>query len=150
MLSSSRSKANGFSLRGCGSERCRRRVPGAGQAWRSVSAGTNTESLSGAGIADRCPSACGTGVQGCQELVEGALHEARRSSADGRGCEGPEEPPGLATEVDLIKDISCRDRLDNPLNQYLGCRHNLCLMLNVKQKVCHLPWDGFSGPALPL
>lgn len=104
MLSSSRSKANGFSLRGCGSERCRRRV--LGPAWRSLSA---EESLSGAGSAPSpgcCPSARGTGVQGCQELVEGALHEARRSSADGRACEGPEEPPGLAAEVDLIKDIS--------------------------------------------
>lgn len=111
MLSSSRSKAKGFSLSCWGSERCRRRGPGAGLAWRSV--GTAGGSPSGAGSspsAARCPSARGTGVQGCQEDVEGALPKTRRSSAGGRGCEGTEEAPGLATEPHLTKDISCKDR----------------------------------------
>lgn len=147
MLSSSRSKANGFSLRCCGSERCRRRVPGAAVPSCSVSAGTNTETLSGAGScpsASRCPSACGTGVQGCQEDVEGPLHKALRSSADGRAWEGAEEPPGLAVEVDLTKDISYKDRaergwLDKPLNKYLVRWHRRYLILNMKQKVRDLP-----------
>lgn len=105
MLSSSRSKAKGFSLRCCGSERCLRRV--LGTAVPSCSPGTSIDTLSGAG---RCPSACGTGVQGCQEDVEGPLPGALRSSTDGRGWDGAEETPGRA--MDLTKDISCKDRAE--------------------------------------
>lgn len=113
MLSSSRSKANGFSLRCCGSDLCRKRLPGAAPASRSEKAGRNIESLSSAGVSSgiACfPSACGTGVQGCQEEVEGALHSALLSSAACLWWEGAAEPPGLTMEPDLMKDISCKDR----------------------------------------
>lgn len=112
MLSSSRSKANGFSLRCCGSDLCRRRLPGAAPASRSAKAGRNSESLSGAGDSSGAgclPSAGGTGVQGCQEEVEGALQSARLSSPC-LGWEGAAEPPGFTMEEDLMKEISCKDR----------------------------------------
>lgn len=113
MLSSSRSKANGFSLRCCGSDLCRTRLPSPAPASRSIKAGANTESLSVAGASSGTgcfPSACGTGVQGCQEEVEGALHSALLSSTACLCWDGAEEPPGLTREADLMKDISCKDR----------------------------------------
>lgn len=113
MLSSSRSKANGFSLRCCGSDLCRTRFPSTAPVSHSVKAGTKTESLSRAGTSSGTgcfPAACGTGVQGCQEEVEGVLHSALLSSAACLCWERAEEPPDFTMEVDLMKDISCKDR----------------------------------------
>lgn len=104
MLSSSRSKAKGFSLSCCGSDLCRTRGPGAAPASRSVRTGVKSESRSTSGCFP------GTGVQGCQEELAGARHSALRSSATGLCWDWDEEPPGLPMDVDRMKDISCKDR----------------------------------------
>lgn len=117
MLSSSRLNTNGFSLMCWGSDLCRTRLCCMAPASHSVNEGTNTESLIClviSSIMGCFPPGCGTGVQGCQDGVEGVLQSAFLSSPGCliRGKEGIKElerlehPGLLIEEMDLAKDIS--------------------------------------------